>query len=83
MKGSNARSELFAGSQGWGWGLTASIATCANNLDGLVTSVCRKPFKVGISTEGIKTPSQIIVIEVQLICNEEDVHAQVRPDNSE
>jgi hypothetical protein len=64
-------SELIAPSRGWG--ITALIAARAINLVVLPTSVCRKHFKVD-TTKGFKTPSQIIIIEKQELCNEEDVH---------
>ena len=54
-----------------GCGLAANIAAVAINPD-LFTSVCPKIRKV-VTTEGLKTPSQIIIMEVQINCNEEDV----------
>jgi hypothetical protein len=70
MKRCSASSELSAG-QG---SITAmsKVAACADNLD-LRTSICRK-FVKGNIAKGIETPSQIIIIEVQPLCSEEDVH---------
>ena len=63
-------------------GPTAIVAACAINLIGLSASVCHKPAKAD-TTEDIKTPSQIIVIEGQIFCNEKDVHAHVRTHSEE
>jgi hypothetical protein len=49
-------------------------AACTLNLD-LSTSVCRKHLKVGtVTTKGIETSTQIIIIEEQFICNAKDGH---------
>ena len=73
------RSERVAGRHRWV--ITAMGAACAINLV-LSTSVCRKriPFN---NTQGIKTPSQIIVIEEQSLCNEKNVHTHVRTHREE
>jgi hypothetical protein len=53
-------------------GRTAMGAACTLNLV-LPTSVSYK-LKVGDTAKGIKTPSQNIIIEVQVLCREQDVH---------
>ena len=70
MKRSSASSELCAGQVS----ITAmsEVAACADNLD-LRTSICRKFVEVN-TAKGIETPSQIIIIEVQPLCSEQDVH---------
>jgi hypothetical protein len=51
---------------------SAVCAAVAHNLM-LSTSVGRK-FLIGDITKGVKTPSQVIVKEVQPFWNENDVH---------
>jgi hypothetical protein len=57
---------------GFGFGIAAVCAAVAHNLM-LSTSVGRK-FPIGNITKGVKTPSQVIVKEVQPFWNENDVH---------
>jgi hypothetical protein len=70
MERSSASSERCA-VQG---GITAmsEVAACTDNLD-LHTSICCKFLKVN-TAKGIETPSKIIIIEIQPLCSEEDVH---------
>jgi hypothetical protein len=51
-------------------GITAVGAACTLNLD-LTTSACHKMLIVD-TTKGIETPSQIIIVEVQILCNAKD-----------
>jgi hypothetical protein len=53
--------------------ITAMGAACTLNLD-LTTSVYHKCLKVD-TAKSIETPSQIIIKEVQIICNAKDGHA--------
>jgi hypothetical protein len=67
MKGSFVGSELITVHT-----VTACIAAFTLNQN-LFARVCRKHFKVN-TTKGIKTPSQIIIIEKESLCDEKDVH---------
>jgi hypothetical protein len=70
MKGFFVSSKLFTG-----YGSIAAMskaAACTLNLN-LCTSIRNKVLKV-FPAKGIKTPTQIIVKELETVCNKEDVH---------
>jgi hypothetical protein len=52
--------------------ITTIIAACAIYRD-FFTTVYRKKFKFD-TAKGIYTPSQIVIIEIQRLCNAKDVH---------
>jgi hypothetical protein len=72
MKGSSSCSWLIPACKAAGIKFTANVATVAGNLV-LSASVGRK-FHIIITTEGIKTSSEVIVKEVQPFWNEENAH---------
>jgi hypothetical protein len=53
-------------------GIPAMGAACTDNLI-LSTSVCYKLLKVN-TAKGIKTSSQVITVQIQIICNAYDAH---------
>ena len=71
MNGSFVCSRLFL----TGYGSIAAMSKVAArtlNLN-LCTSIRNKVLKV-FPAKGIKTPTQIIVKELETVCNKEDVH---------